>query len=869
MMKSRNHTPISCASVFVTLILSVLIFDSSLQAVSLRPDVLERMRADGTLDKYVQDMQNARSKGVWGQGDKSFKLSTSADATPDTMRIVVILVDFSDNVWTSGPDGTLDYFEDLIFSDGVLPKGSMKEFYIENSYGNFVLAGEVYGWYRMPQTYAYYVDGQRGFGTYPQNAQKLAEDAVNVANGDIDYSLYDNDGDGYVEGLMLVHAGEGYETSGNLNQIHSHRWFMHNAQSLDGVFLNGYAIQPEQTSGGDGLIDIGVFCHEFGHVLGLPDLYDTDYSSAGLGDWTLMASGSYNGGSMNPAHLDAWCKKELGWITLENITVNEIGHEFPRSEETPYAARIWMNGSAGSQYFLVENRQRVLFDANIPGEGLLIYHIDETQSGNQNENHYLVALEQADGLFELEHNTGQGNSGDPYPGSTDAREFTDLTTPNSRDYPGVPTEVAVWSISDSDSLMTANLDINYSRPLYILESHDFDDTAGGDGDGISELGETIDFYFSVSNIWAEATNVTADLAVNDPRIIFTVPSINLGTISSGGNANNNASPLQFQVPSDMDTLQLEFYLTITQDGAVDTTLFTFEHNVGGVAVLIVDDDRSDIAYYEHYLTDVLDSLALTYDVWDKKTKGSPGVDQEIYPTVMWLTGDHRDTTLVPDDRTFIKNYLDAGGHKLFITGQDIAQHLSSTDPDMLSDYFHCSYGGSLVAQYMVRGAAGSYIGRTDSLIITGTDDGAANQASADWLIPADATEICFRYLDGSAAALEISEQDYRAVFFGFGFEAVNSTYTGYNFESRLTVMRRILKFFDLADEFICGDANNSGEVDIDDAIYLIAYSYLSGPAPIPVESGDLNCDGKINLLDIVGLVNYLFRGGPVPCSSCP
>jgi hypothetical protein len=283
----------------------------------------------------------------------------------------------------------------------------------------------------------------------------------------------------------------------------------------------------------------------------------------------------------------------------------------------------------------------------------------------------------------------------------------------------------------------------------------------------------------------------------------------------------------------------------------------------------VDDDNESLGFYEHYLKDVLDSVALTYDVWDKSAMGSPTVDQKHYPIVMWLTGDHRDVDLLPSDLAFLKDYLDSGHGRLFISGQDIAEHMSSTDPGMLNDYFHCSYGGSLAYQYMVRGVPGSVIGESDSLVITGYDDGAGNQISADWVVPNDDSEVCFRYLDGTAAALEIADPDYRAVFFGFGFEAVNSTYEDFNFATRLTVMRRILDFFDQESQAVCGDANGSGDIDIDDAVFLISYVYLSGPVPDPPETGDLNCDGKIDILDITILVNYLFRGGAEPCSMCP
>lgn len=851
-------------------IAGLMLLPADTSAVSLHPEVVEEMRANGTLDDHILKMIEARAKGVWAQTSESFRLSQSADDTPDTLRIVVILVDFSDNQWTSGVQGTVEYFENMMFSEGVMPNGSMKEFYLENSYGNFILAGEILGWYRMPETYAYYVDGQAGFGTYPQNAQKLAEDAVAAANPDVDYSQFDNDGDGTVEGLMIVHAGEGRETSGSDYHIHSHQWFMSTTQYYDGVGLRKYSMQPEHTRFGDGLVDIGVFCHEFGHVLGLPDLYDTDYSSEGVGDWSLMASGSWNRNGESPAHLDAWCKSRLGFLELVNIESNEIDWEFPQVEHSPVAVRVWADGTAGPEYFVVENRQKVGFDVGIPGSGLLIYHVDENMSGNQNENHYLVAVEQADGLFQLENNATQGDLGDPFPGSTNAREFTDLTTPDTRSYVGAITEVAVWNISDSDSLMTANLDIEFSRPRYILTDWQFSDAAGGDGDGFLELGETIDFYFALSNEWAGALGVTATLEANDPRVVFTVGTTGLGTVPSGGTADNYASPLQFEIPSDMDTVKVEFYLTLTQTSHPDSATHVFEQNLGGVKVLIVDDDSGVYGEYEHYFADALDAMSLTYSIWGKDTLGTPGTDQKVYPILIWLTGDHRDVTLTPTDRAFIKEYLDGGG-KLFITGQDVAEHMSVDDPAMLADYFKCNYGGNFDGLSMVYGQDGSITG-SDSLkfVLMPSNDGAANQLSKDYIVPLDGAVVGYRYESGDVCGLEIATPTYRAVFLGFGFESINNTYTMHGYGTREMLMERVIAFLEGAgaSSSICGDVNGDSETEIDDVIYMIAHVYLGGPAPEPMETGDVDCNDTISMLDIVYFINYMFRGGDNLCAPC-
>jgi hypothetical protein len=219
--------------------------------------------------------------------------------------------------------------------------------------------------------------------------------------------------------------------------------------------------------------------------------------------------------------------------------------------------------------------------------------------------------------------------------------------------------------------MTAYLDIVFSRPLYTFDDYLFSDSVGGDGDGLFELGESIDCYFSISNMWAEATDVTASLSSADPRLNFTIDSVYLGTIASGQTIDNYGNPLTFEIPSDMDTLKMDFLLTITQTSYPDTTTFEFRENIGGVAALIIDDDGSDPDSLERYLVDALENLGVTFSVWDKSSMGTPTPDKAASPIIMWFTGDSRPSTLTASDRAFIRDYLDGGGN-LFLTGQDIA-----------------------------------------------------------------------------------------------------------------------------------------------------------------------------------------------------
>jgi hypothetical protein len=217
---------------------------------------------------------------------------------------------------------------------------------------------------------------------------------------------------------------------------------------------------------------MGVYAHEYGHALGLPDLYDRDYSSNGVGDWSLMASGSWTKVSKpgdRPSHLDAWSKYALGWVTPTQVTRTLIDQPITQAENTPDVYQL-LGGSPsiGGEYFLIENRQHVGFDEGLPGAGLLIWHIDETKDDNDHEcypggpscvtNHYHVALVQADNLWSLEKDIyNLGDMGDPYPGSTGNTSFTRDSAPKSNLYSGYPSGVSVTNISPSGSVMTATL----------------------------------------------------------------------------------------------------------------------------------------------------------------------------------------------------------------------------------------------------------------------------------------------------------------------------------------------------------------------------------------------------------------------------
>src|SRR5574341_112907 len=263
----------------------------------------------------------------------AFAKAAAQPLQPDHFALPVLLGQYSDNAGNF----TVQNFQNLLFDNNL--SGTLTAYYKEVSYGQFNLTGKVYGWFTSDQSRSYYAGENNGINSnFPQNGAGFVRNIVGKADPTLNYSLYDNDGpdgiansgddDGYVDGVIVVYAGAGADWSpGNdnlwphMNSLGSNEYTTNDAAANGGMIkVNAFAVCPERAGGGNGLKQIrpvGVFTHEFGHILGLPDLYDRTRASEGLGEWCLMASGGWGGDgshSETPAHMSAWCKMQMGWV---------------------------------------------------------------------------------------------------------------------------------------------------------------------------------------------------------------------------------------------------------------------------------------------------------------------------------------------------------------------------------------------------------------------------------------------------------------------------------------------------------------------------------------------------------------------------
>lgn len=459
---------------FVLLVISTLAIGNLLSfAMPPHPDFEDKMRAGVVpVPEHLLNPRLMQERGI----DRPVlhpqsEIYPTGTGPVGPYRALVLLARFSDNPSSVNAS----FFDTLIFANQ--PK-CVHHYYQEVSYGTLDIVTvdlpSATDWNTAPQTYAYYVNGQYGLGSYPHNSQRLVEDLVDIVDPAVNFSDYDNDHDGYVDVLIVIHAGPGAELTGELNDMWSHAWGVTWSWSTsnlkDGVRIWDYTVEPEYwLSPYD--MTLGVYCHELGHVFGLPDLYDYGYDSYGVGVWSLMSYGSWNGSyGDSPAHPDVYCMTKLGYVTPTVVVSNTSGAKIPAIENSPVAYQLWTPGSPANEYFLVANSRKVGYDSALPYAGLLIWHVDESISdygandhqwypGYSSYGHYKVALEQADGLWQLEKKLSYGNSGDPYPGNLIQRTFDGATTPNSNGYGGTETYVAVTNVSNSNDTMTADFTV--------------------------------------------------------------------------------------------------------------------------------------------------------------------------------------------------------------------------------------------------------------------------------------------------------------------------------------------------------------------------------------------------------------------------
>ena len=294
---------------------------------------------------------------------------------------LIILVEFS-NMQFQEENDSLRYTRicnEPGYNEGNF-RGSVNDYFKSQSYGQFDLTFDVMGPVQMPNTFGYYGQdlptGQAGDDSHPG---EMVASACQAVVDQVDFSDYDWDGDGEVDQVMCIYAGQGQADGGSSNTIWPHEWQLEESDyggklELDGVTINTYAVANERSY--YDIEGIGTICHEFSHCRGLPDMYDIDYGgNYGMGEWSLMDHGSYNGDGFCPSGYSSFDRYTCGWVMPVELNSNISIEAMQPLEDQPEVYMV-RNEAYPDEYFLLENRQKKSWDAYCPGSGMLILYVD-------------------------------------------------------------------------------------------------------------------------------------------------------------------------------------------------------------------------------------------------------------------------------------------------------------------------------------------------------------------------------------------------------------------------------------------------------------------------------------------------------------
>ena len=374
------------------------------------------------------------------------------------VRIPVLLVNFTDLSFTLSDPKT--QFEDLFNGQGgsnPYATGSVHDYFTASSDGALDLEYEVFGPFDLEHEMAYYgankTNSEGVVINHNIRARELVVEAVRIAtDAGVDLSPYDNNADGTIDNISIIVAGYNEAEGGPENSIWPHYSALENSSKYSGKFLSGYLMISEyRSSGGKVQAGIGTYCHEFGHALGLPDLYDTQRDRYTVGYWDIMCSGSYNNNGSTPPSYTAFERFMLGWLTPQQVSTAG-GHTLAPIEtgnEALLIAAETHNMNAGNpnptEYFLLENRQSIGWDAGneaLVSTGLLITHITfNSSTWNSNTFNNSDPLGFAIVSAGMSQQT-QSSKADVFPGSTmrttwlptlnDGKMLSDLTVSQIR-----------------------------------------------------------------------------------------------------------------------------------------------------------------------------------------------------------------------------------------------------------------------------------------------------------------------------------------------------------------------------------------------------------------------------------------------------
>lgn len=362
-------------------------------------DVFSKVALSALQNEYdaVVAQKAAREKAIQESARTSMPVKKAEGSKfQGKKKCLVILANFADTKFK--PEHTLDLYKQIIngenYSDETLGfKGSVRDYFKAQSGGQFEIDFDVVGPVDLPKGYAGYGKNDASGRDQTALVYPMVEDAVNLAKDMVtDWKQYDWDGDGLVEEVFVLYAGHGQATyPQDPDLVWPHKSAIDPLTVADGVKVSVYACSCElgATEAIDG---IGAFCHEFSHCMGLKDHYDINGRGYGTGFWDIMCFGCYNGNSFLPAEYNSYEKMFCGW--KEPIVLNAEPQKIEGMKALAAGGDtyIFYNDGNENEYYMLENRQKTGWDAALPGEGLIVLHVDYSKGAwEENQVNYNAA----------------------------------------------------------------------------------------------------------------------------------------------------------------------------------------------------------------------------------------------------------------------------------------------------------------------------------------------------------------------------------------------------------------------------------------------------------------------------------------------
>ncbi|MCQ2293497.1 MAG: M6 family metalloprotease domain-containing protein [Bacteroidaceae bacterium] len=425
--------------------------DENLHYYSTADGRIVEQKADGTYDFVSADrMKTRRAKAAQRREsmEKARRVKHKVGNSGNYIgqkKGLVILVNFKDKKLQSGTASTFPRMANEVGYKGNGHYGSVHDYFLAQSYGQFDLTFDVVGPVTVSQNMAYYgAPSGDDNDSYPA---KMVIEAINlVDDSEINFADYDWDNDGYVDQVYVIYAGYGEASGASEDTIWPHEWDLDSANyygdgtgklKKDGKWINTYACSNElDGKSGTKLDGIGTMCHEFSHCLGLPDFYDTEGNNFGMDSWSIMDYGCYNSDGCIPCGYTAYERMFAGWLTPTELddpaTITGMPDINDQSTSGAPKAYIIYNDANSNEFYTLQNIQQTGWNQGAYGHGLLVSHIDFNQTAWTQNKVNTSSSHQRGTIIHADNEAGTSASslaGDTFPGTSKNTSLTNITTP--------------------------------------------------------------------------------------------------------------------------------------------------------------------------------------------------------------------------------------------------------------------------------------------------------------------------------------------------------------------------------------------------------------------------------------------------------